>query len=79
MPSQADEFIDDFLAHYAPGYDPVAAKAYYERTKKLKSYVFPKGTTAVLNEKVIKKEDLSKFVTVHEVQVGEEGEKMVVD
>jgi hypothetical protein len=25
-----------FLAHYAAGYDPVAAKEYYERTKKLK-------------------------------------------
>jgi len=50
-----------------------------ERTKKLKSYVFPKGTTAVLNEKVIRKEDISKFVEVHEVPVSGDGEKMDVD
>jgi chromosome segregation ATPase len=29
-------FVNDFLAHYSEGYDPVKAKAYYERTKVLK-------------------------------------------
>jgi 20S proteasome subunit beta 2 len=49
-----------------------------ERTKKLKSYVFDKGTTAVLNEKIIRKAELSKFIDVHEL--AEEGsDKMEVD
>lgn len=39
-----------------------------ERSKKQKSYVFPRGTTAVLNEKVITKENISKYVTVHELE-----------
>lgn len=38
-----------------------------ERSQKLKSYKFPKGTTAVLNEKIIKKDEILKFVDVHEV------------
>jgi len=50
-----------------------------ERTKKLKSYVFPKGTTAVLKEKIIRKEDISKFVEVHEVPAGGDDGKMDVD
>ncbi|KAF2459478.1 nucleophile aminohydrolase [Lineolata rhizophorae] len=37
------------------------------REEKLRDYRFPRGTTAVLNEKVIKREDLSKYVTVHEI------------
>lgn len=49
-----------------------------ERTKKLKSYVFPLGTTAVLSEKIIRKEDISTFVTVHDFPGGE-AEKMDVD
>jgi 20S proteasome subunit beta 2 len=49
-----------------------------ERTQKLKSYVFEKGTTAVLNEKIIRKAELSKFIDVHEL--AEEGrDKMEVD
>jgi 20S proteasome subunit beta 2 len=49
-----------------------------ERTQKLRSYAFPKGTTAVLNEKIIRKADLSKFVSIHEV-TDESGDKMEVD
>ncbi|KAL2154730.1 hypothetical protein VTH82DRAFT_3406 [Thermothelomyces myriococcoides] len=49
-----------------------------ERTPKLQSYKFPKGTTAVLNEKIIRKEDLSKFVTVHEL-TEQSGDVMEVD
>lgn len=48
-----------------------------ERSQKLKSYKFPKGTTAVLNEKVIKKDEIAKFVSVLELPV--EGERMDVD
>jgi len=52
-----------------------------QRTKKQKSYVFPRGTTAVLKEKVITKEEISKYVTVHELESGEAaaGEKMDLD
>jgi 20S proteasome subunit beta 2 len=49
-----------------------------ERTQKLKSYVFEKGTTAVLNEKIIHKAELSKFIDVHELKE-EGGDKMEVD
>lgn len=48
-----------------------------EKSAKLQSYAFPKGTTAVLNEKIIQKEELSKYVTVHEVPT--EGDQMEVD
>lgn len=52
-----------------------------ERSKKQKSYVFKRGTTAVLNEKVITREEISKYVTVHELDGGETalGEKMDLD
>jgi 20S proteasome subunit beta 2 len=49
-----------------------------ERSKKLKSYAFKKGTTAVLNEKIIRKEDMGNFVQVQQVPVGGE-EKMDLD
>jgi 20S proteasome subunit beta 2 len=52
------------------------------REKKLRNYKFPIGTTAVLNEKVITKEDISKYVTVHELDdpdVEGTAEKMDVD
>ncbi|KAI6916167.1 Proteasome subunit beta [Hortaea werneckii] len=45
------------------------------REKKMRDYKFPRGTTAVLNEKIIKKEDISKYVTVQDI--GETGEKGV--
>jgi len=52
-----------------------------QRTKKQKSYVFQRGTTAILKEKVITKEEISKYVTVHELESGEAaaGEKMDLD
>lgn len=48
-----------------------------ERSLKLQSYAFPKGTTAVLNEKIIKKNEIGQYVSVQEVPI--EGEKMDVD
>ncbi|KAL2271274.1 hypothetical protein VTJ83DRAFT_645 [Remersonia thermophila] len=50
-----------------------------ERSQKLGRYVFPKGTTAVLNEKIIRKEDLSKFVTVHDLPTETGDDKMEID
>jgi len=53
-----------------------------QREKKMRDYRFPKGTTAVLNEKVVTKDELSKFVTVHELKdddVPQEAEVMDVD
>lgn len=38
------------------------------RVAKQRNYRFPRGTTAVLNEKIITKEEISKYVTVHELQ-----------
>ncbi|KAK4132427.1 proteasome subunit beta type 7 precursor [Trichocladium antarcticum] len=49
-----------------------------ERSQKLRSYAFAKGSTAVLNEKIIRKEDISDFVSVHEIAV-EGGDSMEVD
>lgn len=52
------------------------------REKKMRDYKFPRGTTAVLNEKIIKKEDISKYVTVQDIgETGEKGvgERMEVD
>jgi len=50
-----------------------------ERTQKLKSYKFARGTTNVLNEKIIRKEDLGNFVTVEEISVTGAGDQMEVD
>lgn len=52
------------------------------REKKMRDYRFKKGTTAVLNEKILMKEDIAKYVTVHELKeddVGAAGEKMDID
>ncbi|KXL49894.1 hypothetical protein M433DRAFT_57247 [Acidomyces richmondensis BFW] len=52
------------------------------REKKMRDYKFPRGTTAVLNEKVITKEQISKYVTVEDLgDTGERaiGERMDVD
>ncbi|KAH7368297.1 proteasome component PUP1 [Plectosphaerella cucumerina] len=43
-----------------------------ERSAKLKSYAFQKGTTAVLNEKIITKNDIGRYVSVEEVPVSSE-------
>ena len=51
------------------------------REPKMRNYKFPRGTTAVLNEKVITREEISKYVSVQEISDGEVGvgEKMEVD
>lgn len=51
-----------------------------QRERKQRDYKFARGTTAVLNEKIIKKEDIKNYVTVEEVP-GEvvAAEKMDVD
>jgi len=50
------------------------------REKKMRDYKFPRGTTAVLNEKIITREQISKYVTVQDIGDGEAGvgEKMDV-
>ena len=52
-----------------------------QREKKMRNYKFAPGTTAVLNEKIITKEEISKYVTVQDIGDGEAGvgEKMEVD
>ncbi|EME40371.1 hypothetical protein DOTSEDRAFT_74989 [Dothistroma septosporum NZE10] len=51
------------------------------RGKKERNYRFTPGTTAVLNERIITREEISKYVTVQDIGDGEEGvgEKMDVD
>jgi 20S proteasome subunit beta 2 len=50
-----------------------------QREKKQRNYKFPKGTTAVLNEKIITREEMSKLVTVEEVNTEVVAEKMDID
>ena len=53
-----------------------------EREQKQKSYKFKPGTTAVLNEKVITREEISKYATIHELSSEDDVvvvEKMDVD
>lgn len=47
-----------------------------EKEPKLQSYHFPKGTTAVLNEKIIKRDEIKRYISVEDVPVEE---KMDVD
>jgi 20S proteasome subunit beta 2 len=51
------------------------------REKKERSYKFKRGTTAVLREKIITKEQIGKYVTVHELEGGQAAvaEKMDID
>ncbi|KAF2862156.1 proteasome core particle subunit beta 2 [Piedraia hortae CBS 480.64] len=52
------------------------------REKKQRDYKFARGTTAVLNEKIITKQEIRKYVTVEDVgEIGETavGERMDVD
>ena len=49
-----------------------------ERSKKERNYRFQRGTTAVLNEKVITKEEIGRYVTVHEVGSGSDSDSLVV-
>ncbi|CAD0087352.1 unnamed protein product [Aureobasidium vineae] len=53
-----------------------------KREQKMRNYRFQRGTTAVLNEKIITRQDISKYVTVHELSdndAGQAAEKMEVD
>ena len=53
-----------------------------QREKKYRNYTFEKGSTAVLAERIIRKEDIGKYVTVHELaegQTGAAGERMEID
>ncbi|KAI9823597.1 MAG: proteasome core particle subunit beta 2 [Thelocarpon impressellum] len=53
-----------------------------EREQKQRAYRFARGTTAVLRQKVITREEISKYVSVHELAAGDEAqvaEKMDVD
>lgn len=48
---KSEEFLEDFLMHYNPGYDPAKAREYYLRTRKLKGRAKgeaaqPKGRTS---------------------------------
>ncbi|KAK5078923.1 proteasome core particle subunit beta 2 [Lithohypha guttulata] len=38
-----------------------------ERSKKERNYKFQKGTTAVLDQKIITREEIGRYVTVHEI------------
>lgn len=53
-----------------------------ERDQKQRSYRFKRGTTAVLNEKLITRDEISKYVTVHELSSDDDVvvvEKMDID
>ena len=47
----------------------------------MRDYKFARGTTAVLDQKIITREEISKYVTVTDIGDGETGvgEKMDVD
>ena len=49
-----------------------------EREKKIRNYKFARGTTAVLNEKVMTKEEIGRYVTVHEIGSGSDSDSLVV-
>lgn len=53
-----------------------------EREKKQRSYKFIRGSTAVLDEKIITREEISKYATVHELSSDDDVvviEKMDID
>jgi 20S proteasome subunit beta 2 len=51
-----------------------------ERVKKERNYKFPRGTTAYLNEKIITKEEIGRYMTVHELgsSTGSDSDSLVV-
>ena len=51
-----------------------------ERVKKERNYKFARGTTAYLNQKIITKEEIGRYVTVHELGsgVGSDSDSLVV-
>lgn len=50
-----------------------------ERTKKERDYKFVKGTTAVLNERIITKEEVGRYVTIQELGSDSESSLVVVE
>jgi len=52
-----------------------------QRAQKERNYKFQRGTTAVLNQKIITRADISQYVTVHELNDGQgaAAEKMDLD
>jgi len=50
-----------------------------ERSKKERNYRFAKGTTAVLNERIITKEEVGRYVTVQELGSDSESSLVVVE
>ena len=53
-----------------------------QREIKQRNYKFPRGTTAVLNEKIITRDEISKYATVHELSSDDDVvvvEKMDID
>lgn len=54
-----------------------------ERGQKERNYRFPRGATAWLNQKIINKEDMKRYVTIENLSADEKlvegGEKMEVD
>ena len=49
-----------------------------DRVNKERNYKFARGTTAVLNEKVITKDEIGRYVTVHEIGTGSDSDSLVV-
>ena len=50
-----------------------------ERSRKERNYRFPRGTTAWLKEKIVTKEELGRYVTVHELaSTGSDSDSLVV-
>lgn len=49
-----------------------------ERVKKERNYRFQRGTTAWLNEKIITKEEVTRYVTVQELGSGSDSDSLVV-
>ena len=50
-----------------------------QRLKKERDYKFARGTTAVLNEKIITREEISKYVTIHEQTDSDDSSTVVVE
>lgn len=49
-----------------------------ERVKKERNYRFEKGTTAVLDQKIITREEIGRYVTVHEIGSDSDSGSLVV-
>ncbi|KAK4942907.1 proteasome core particle subunit beta 2 [Elasticomyces elasticus] len=49
-----------------------------DRSNKERNYKFARGTTAVLNEKVITKDEIGRYATVHEIGTGSDSDSLVV-